>query len=85
MKSTEELKQEASGKLSGPAMAHGVRSDLLLRLQQPVFVISMFGALATGALAAIASFRISLPDGSRLWMLLPLPTSSLATPTKICI
>jgi hypothetical protein len=34
----------------------------------------MFGALATGVLAAVASFRVSLPDGSRLWLLLPLPT-----------
>src|SRR5262249_58888235 len=33
----------------------------------------MFGALATGILAAAASFGISLPDSSRLWALLPLP------------
>src|SRR5262249_39045724 len=33
----------------------------------------MFGALATGILAAVASFGISLPDSSRLWALLPLP------------
>jgi len=43
------------------------------RLRQPLFVTSVFGALATGVLAAVASFRISLPDGSRWWVLLPLP------------
>jgi hypothetical protein len=37
----------------------------------------MLGTLATGVLAAIASFRISLPDSSRLWLLLPLPTLAL--------
>jgi hypothetical protein len=55
------------------AIAHGVRPDLTERLRQPLFVTSMFGALATGILAAVASFRISLPDGSRWWVLLPLP------------
>jgi hypothetical protein len=59
------------------AIAHGVRSDLPGRLQQPLFLIGMAGALVTGALAAVASFRISLPDGSRLWWLLPLPTLAL--------
>lgn len=56
------------------AIAHGVRPDFFERLQQPVFVIGMCSALATGVLAAIASFRISLPDSSRLWLLLPFPT-----------
>ena len=55
------------------AIAHGLRPDLGDRLGQPLFVIGMFGALATGILAAAASFGISLPDSSRLWALLPLP------------
>jgi hypothetical protein len=59
------------------AIAHGVRPDLAERLRQPVFVISMFGALATGVLAAVASFRISLPDSSRWWLLLPFPALAL--------
>jgi hypothetical protein len=59
------------------AIAHGARPDLAERLRQPLFVIGMGGALATGVLAAIASFRISLPDASRNWMLLPLPTLAL--------
>ena len=44
-----------------------------MRLQQPVFVVSMIGALATAVLAALASFELSLPDGSRWWLLLPTP------------
>jgi hypothetical protein len=37
----------------------------------------MLGALATGILAAVASFRLSLPDSSRLWAVLPLPALAL--------
>jgi hypothetical protein len=59
------------------AIAHGVRPDLSERLQEPVFVVGMFGALASGLLAAVASFRVSLPDASRLWMLLPVPAVAL--------
>lgn len=54
-------------------VAHGVRADISARLQQPVFVVSMIGALATAVLAALASFKLSLPDGSRWWLLLPFP------------
>ena len=56
------------------AVAHGVRPDIAERLHQPVFVVGMFGALATGVLAAFASFRISLPDASRWWLMLPVPS-----------
>ena len=55
------------------AIAHGVRTDFSDCVRQPLFVLSMIGALATGILAAVASFRISLPDSSRLWIILPLP------------
>jgi len=55
------------------AVGHGVRPDLAERLHQPVFVVGMLGALATGVLAAIASFKVSLPDSSRSWLLLPAP------------
>lgn len=54
-------------------IAHGVRPDIDERLQQPMFVIRMLSALATAVLASIASFRISLPDTSRWWVLLPAP------------
>jgi len=44
-----------------------------VRMKQPVFVVSMFGALATAVLAALASFKLNLPDSPRWWLLLPLP------------
>lgn len=55
------------------AIAHGLRPDIGACLHQPVFVIGMIGALTTGVLATVAAFRISLPDASRWWLLLPLP------------
>jgi hypothetical protein len=57
--------------------AHGLRPDIFECMRQPRFVVAMFGALATGVLAAVASFRVSLPDGSRLWLLLPSPALAL--------
>jgi hypothetical protein len=54
-------------------VAHGVRSDLAARLHQPVFVVSMLGALATAMLAALASFKLGVPGSLRRWLLLPLP------------
>jgi hypothetical protein len=55
------------------ALLHGVRPDILERLHEPAFVLAMAGALATGISAAVACFQISLPDSSRLWLLLPAP------------
>lgn len=54
-------------------VVHGARPDFAERLRQPIFVIGMASALATGILSAIASFKVSLPDGSRWWLLLPAP------------
>jgi hypothetical protein len=56
------------------AIGHGVRSDLAEHLRQPIFVVSIAAALATGVLAAVAAFMVSLPDRSQAWLLLPLPT-----------
>jgi hypothetical protein len=55
------------------AAVHGVRTDLAEHLRQPVFAASLVSALATGILAAIAAFIISLPDRSQWWILLPVP------------
>jgi hypothetical protein len=55
------------------AIGHGVRSDLAERLHQPVFAVSIAAALATGILAAVAAFVVSLPDRSQWWLLLPAP------------
>ena len=54
-------------------VAHGVRPDLARRLQQPVFVVGMLGALSTAVLAALASFKLGVPGSSRRWLWLPLP------------
>jgi hypothetical protein len=58
-------------------VAHGLRADIAMRLQQAVFVISMAAALATGILSAIAAFSLSLPEGSRWWLLLPAPALAI--------
>jgi len=54
-------------------VAHGVRADISMRLRESVFVVSMAGALATAVLAAMAAFKLSLPDSARWWLLLPFP------------
>ena len=51
----------------------GLRADLGLSLRQPGFAIDVAAALATGILAAVAAFIVSLPDRSRLWLWLPVP------------
>jgi hypothetical protein len=55
------------------AVNQGLRPDLVQRLQEPAFAASMAASLLTGVLATIAAFLVSLPDRSRLWLLLPLP------------
>ncbi len=55
------------------AIDQGPRPDLTQRLQDPVFAISTAASLLTGVLAAISAFLVSLPDRSRLWLLLPMP------------
>jgi hypothetical protein len=55
------------------AVSQGVRPDLAPRLHDPAFSGGMAGAALTGVLAAIAAFLVSLPDRSRLWLILPAP------------
>lgn len=55
------------------AVNQGIRPDLVQRLHQPTFAISMAASALTGVLAAVAAFLVSLPDRSRLWLFLPLP------------
>jgi hypothetical protein len=59
------------------AALHGVRADLAERLHQPAFVVGQLAALATGVLAAVAAFMISLPDRSRRGGLLPAPALAI--------
>jgi len=56
-------------------LAHGVRADLAVKLNQPLFVISVAAAMATGILAAMGAFLASVPGMSRHWLLLPAPAS----------
>lgn len=55
------------------AIMHGLRPDLPIRLRQGVFVTSAAATLLTAMLAAMASFRLSLPESSRWWVALPCP------------
>jgi hypothetical protein len=56
------------------SIEHGVRADLAERLRQPGFAVGLAAAVITGVLSAIAAFTISIPDRSRWWVLLPLPS-----------
>jgi hypothetical protein len=60
--------------LAALAVVHGLRSDLAEHLRLPVFTLGILASLVTGILAAVASFLVSLPDRSRLWLLLPAPS-----------
>jgi hypothetical protein len=55
------------------AVGQGVRPDLATRIHDPSFAAGIVGAILTGVLAAVAAFLVSLPDRSRLWLLLPAP------------
>jgi hypothetical protein len=55
------------------AVSQGFRPDLATRIHDPSFSVGMIGAILTGVLAAVAAFLVSLPDRSRLWLLLPAP------------
>lgn len=59
------------------AASQGLRPDLAQRLGDPTFTVGMVGAILTGVLAAIAAFMVSLPDRSRLWLLLPTPAVAI--------
>jgi hypothetical protein len=56
------------------AAAHGTRTDLALQIARPEFALGLAASLLTGVLAAVAAFFLSLPDRSRAWGLLPVPT-----------
>lgn len=59
------------------AVSQGIRPDLAQRLHDPAFVAGIIGAALTGVLAAVAAFLVSLPDRSRLWLLLPAPAVAI--------
>jgi hypothetical protein len=47
------------------------------RIRDPKLVVELIGTLATGILAVVAAFEISLPDRSLKWALLPAPSFAL--------
>jgi hypothetical protein len=55
------------------AAGHGIRADFMQSLHQPAFVVTVGAALATGILATMTAFAVSIPGRSRLWLALPLP------------
>jgi hypothetical protein len=59
------------------AVSQGIRPDLLAKVGDADFDIGLAGAFLTGILSAVAAFMLSLPDRSRLWSLLPLPSLGL--------
>ncbi|MEP7056588.1 MAG: DUF1109 domain-containing protein [Caldimonas sp.] len=55
------------------ALAHGVRPDLARQLGNPGYLAGIAASLLTAVLAAVASFKLDVPDGSPRWALLPVP------------
>jgi hypothetical protein len=51
----------------------GMRPDFMAHLHQPAFAVTIGAALATGILAAVTAFTVSIPGRSRWWLALPLP------------
>ncbi len=64
----------AAGVLLLLAVEHGPRPDLFEQLGKPAFLASGLASAATGVLAAVGCLLGSLPDRSRRWLLLPVPT-----------
>ena len=55
------------------ALLYGPRPEIAELLRQPTFTAALAGSLLTAVLAAVAAFHLSVPDRSRLWLLLPAP------------
>src|SRR5271156_1632198 len=59
--------------IAGITSVMGFRPDLLELLSNPIFDLGRMAALLTGATAAIATFRVSMPGRSLAWLWLPMP------------
>jgi hypothetical protein len=61
----------------GLAFVRGLRADIAIRLVDPTYLVAVGSAWLTGVTATLAAFELSLPDRSRRWGWLPLPTLAL--------
>lgn len=52
----------------------GIRADFSERWQSTEFIVALVAAVMTAGLAAASAFILSIPDRSRLWLVLPAPT-----------
>ncbi|NTJ63153.1 DUF1109 domain-containing protein [Agrobacterium rhizogenes] len=52
---------------------HGLRSDIVNQLRNPLFLVGTAASFLTSVLAAHSCLIASLPDRSRFYLLLPLP------------
>ncbi|MGE0744799.1 MAG: NrsF family protein [Rhodospirillales bacterium] len=59
------------------SLLHGLRPDLGSKLSDPIFIVQILAAAATGVLACIAAFQLSVPDRSPAWIALPLPAAAM--------
>jgi hypothetical protein len=68
-------------------VSHGLRPDFAGQLGHPAYVVGLAASLLTGIAASCAAFLLSLPDRSRLYVLLPLPSllAWLATVSAGCL
>jgi hypothetical protein len=55
-------------------LATGTWPAMMARLADTRFAVEMAATFVTGLTAVVAAFYLSLPDRSRLWMLLPVPS-----------
>jgi hypothetical protein len=51
----------------------GAWPAMQVRLESSAFAVELTATFLTGATAVLAAFLVSMPDRSRLWLLLPLP------------
>ena len=58
-------------------LATGAWPDMLMRLKDTRFAVELAATFATGIAAVIAAFYLSVPDRSRFWAILPLPSLAL--------
>ena len=63
--------------LSVLAAGRGFRPDLAQQLQSGTFRNGLAASVVTGMLAAAGCLLASLPDRSRLWLLLPVPSAAV--------